>query len=43
MIRRLRQLAVLTREERYGPVDGRLTAREQEIAELIAQGLSSRP
>src|SRR5262245_9257159 len=36
MIRRLRQLAVLTREERYGPLVGRLTAREQEIAELIA-------
>jgi DNA-binding NarL/FixJ family response regulator len=42
MIRRLRQLAVLTREERYGPADGRLTAREQEIAELIAQGLSNK-
>ena len=42
MIRRLRQLAVLTREERHGPVVGRLTAREQEIAELIAQGLSNK-
>ena len=42
MIRRLRQLAVLTEEERYGPVVGRLTAREQEIAELIAQGLSNK-
>jgi two-component system, NarL family, nitrate/nitrite response regulator NarL len=42
MIRRLRQLAVLTREERYGPVVERLTAREQEIAELIAQGLSDK-
>jgi two-component system, NarL family, nitrate/nitrite response regulator NarL len=42
MIRRLRQLAVLTREERYGPVVGRLTAREQEIAELVAQGLSNK-
>jgi DNA-binding NarL/FixJ family response regulator len=43
MIRRLRQLAVLTREERYSPVVGRLTAREQKIAELIAQGLSNKP
>src|SRR5262245_41564633 len=42
MIRRLRKLAVLTREERYGPVVGRLTTREQEIAELIAQGLSNK-
>src|SRR5262245_51791855 len=42
MIRRLRQLALLTREERYSPVVGRLTAREQEIAELIAQGLSNK-
>ena len=42
MIRRLRQLAVLTEEERYGPIVGRLTAREQEIAELIAQGLSNK-
>jgi DNA-binding NarL/FixJ family response regulator len=42
MIRRLRQLAVLTWEERYGPVVGRLTAREQEIAELIAEGLSNK-
>jgi DNA-binding NarL/FixJ family response regulator len=42
MMRRLRQLAMLTREERYAPVVGRLTAREQEIAELIAQGLSNK-
>jgi DNA-binding NarL/FixJ family response regulator len=42
MMRRLRQLAMLTREERYGPVVERLTAREQEIAELIAQGLSNK-
>jgi len=42
MIRRLRQLAVLTGEERCGPVVGRLTAREQEIAELIAQSLSNK-
>jgi DNA-binding NarL/FixJ family response regulator len=42
MIRRLRQLAVLTRGERHGPVVGRLTAREQEIAELIAQGLTDK-
>jgi DNA-binding NarL/FixJ family response regulator len=42
MIRRLRQLALLTREERCGPVVGRLTTREQEIAELIAQGLSNK-
>ena len=39
---RLRQLASLTREERHGPVVGRLTAREQEIAELIAGGLSNK-
>jgi DNA-binding NarL/FixJ family response regulator len=42
MIRRLRQLAILTRDERYGPVVGRLTAREQEIAELIVHGLSNK-
>src|SRR5262249_30263726 len=42
MIRRLRQLAVLTREQRYGPVVGGLTAREHEIVELIAQGLSNK-
>ena len=42
MIRRLRQLAVLTRDERYGPAVGGLTAREQEIAELIANGLSNK-
>jgi two-component system, NarL family, nitrate/nitrite response regulator NarL len=42
MIRRLRQLAVLTRKERYCPVVGRLTAREEEIAELITQGLSNK-
>jgi DNA-binding NarL/FixJ family response regulator len=42
MIRRLRQLAVLTREQRHSPVVGRLTAREHEIAELIAQDLSNK-
>jgi DNA-binding NarL/FixJ family response regulator len=42
MIRRLRQLAVLTRDEHYGPGVGRLTVREQEIAELIAHGLSNK-
>jgi two-component system, NarL family, nitrate/nitrite response regulator NarL len=42
MIRRLRQLALLAREQRHGPVVGRLTAREHEIAELVAQGLSNK-
>jgi DNA-binding NarL/FixJ family response regulator len=42
MIRRLRQLAIVAREERYGDISGRLTSREQEIAELVAQGLSNK-
>ena len=42
MMRRLRQLAALTWQERYSPVVARLTAREQEIAELISQGLSNK-
>src|SRR5262245_12309246 len=42
MMRRLRQLAASTWQERYSPVVARLTAREQEIAELISQGLSNK-
>ena len=42
IIRRLRQLAIVAPEERNGDMSGRLTSREQEIAELIAQGLSNK-
>jgi DNA-binding NarL/FixJ family response regulator len=42
MLRRLHQLAATARDERYIRTDARLTLREREIAELVADGLSNK-
>jgi two-component system, NarL family, nitrate/nitrite response regulator NarL len=42
MLRRLRQLAIIAKQYRSPFTDARLTRREREIAELIADGLSNK-
>ena len=42
MLRRLHQFAATARDERYITTDARLTLREREIAELVADGLSNK-
>jgi DNA-binding NarL/FixJ family response regulator len=42
MLRRLHQLALEARQERYASIDVRLTPREREIAELLAEGFSNK-